>query len=277
MALAFETEAHTFDLDNAFFLARACDIVALKNTDAQARRAVEELELQEESLAAFDVVDEEGSADYHGMIGVASETEKHGPLVLLAFADVDGHGPWLTDQAMMQRAGFGGLIHKGFADALDTLWSDIEPALRDRLEDQPLWIAGHGLGGALAVLAAARLQQAGNIQPHAVYTFGAPRVGNLDFFYSYAVSTYRLVNNNDIITHVPAEVFPVGGYHYCTYKHVGTVIYFDRHGQMGEGTTNWGRKKELVHERLLRLGQPPTQWFQDHHLSSYLEVLEKNL
>ena len=85
-----------------------------------------------------------------------------------------------------------------------------------------------------------------------VYNFGTPRIGNLDFFSSYAVSTYRLVNNNDILTHVPAERFPVGGYHYVSYKHVGTLIYFDRHSQLGEGTTNWSRKKELVQEQLLR-------------------------
>jgi hypothetical protein len=132
-------------------------------------------------------------------------------------------------------------------------------------------LAGHGLGGALAVLTAARLDRE-DVEVNAVYTFGAPRVGNLDFYYNYNVPTYRIVYNNDILTHVPPETVCVGGYNYIQYKHVGTLRYFDRFKQLGEGTSNWAVKKALVQQKLLQVGQPPAAWFEDHHISNYVEL-----
>jgi hypothetical protein len=85
-----------------------------------------------------------------------------------------------------------------------------------------------------------------------------------------------LVNNNDVAVHVPPEIVPVRGFHYYLYKHVGTLKYFDRHGILDEGTSEWDIKKNLIHGQLLRLGQPPTQWWQDHLLDNYIEVIRKN-
>lgn len=270
MALEFEQEAHGFDLDNAYWFAKACDLATIADTNTRLGIARDELSLNADSLSFFDVVDPEGIADYHGY--VASNDD----IALLVFRDAGNLDPWLTDAATQQKPALGGMVHKGFADALEMIWDEVEPRLQEQLKGKDLWITGHGLGGALAVLAAARLHE-GDKPVKAVYNFGSPRVGNVDFYASYAVPTYRIVNNNDIVAYVPAELFPVGGYHYVSYKHVGTLAYLDRHGKLGEGTSNWNRKKELVKEQLLRQGQPPTSWFQDHLLVNYVAALEKNL
>jgi triacylglycerol lipase len=268
MPAEFDTTALGFSLQNALLLARACEAAYLKNEDRLVDTAGQ-LGLAE-VIRSFSVVVPEEDTDLHGVVAGGEG------MAVLVFRGTDSLQEWLRDEVILQKPGFGGLVHKGFADALDTLWGELEPALAEVLSGRDLWVAGHDLGGALAVLAAARLQEQGtNVE--AVYTFGAPRVGNLAFFEAYQPITYRLVNNNDVIAHVPAEVVPVWGYHYYTYKHVGTLKYFDRHGLLGEGSANWDLKKRLVREQLLRLGQPTTQGFQDHLLSSYLTALETNL
>jgi triacylglycerol lipase len=268
MAVEFDTSALGFSALNAFFLAKACEVAYLKDPE-RLTSAAAALGLAS-AVQPFDVVVPDEITDYHGFVACNEE------MAVLAFRGTDNLEPWLTDATAAQRPGYGGLVHKGFADAVDELWAEVEAALGGEAAGRDLWIAGHDLGGALAVLAAARLQQQGkNVE--AVYTYGAPRVGNLGFFETYHAITYRLVNNNDIIPHVPVEVLPVKGYHYYLYKHVGTLKYLDRHGLMGEGTADWREKKRLVTEQLARLGQPPTHWFQDHLLSSYLTALETNL
>jgi hypothetical protein len=268
MALEFDTTALGFSITNAHYLAKACEAAYHKDASRLAA-AAGELGL-EESLQPFSVVVPEEGTDLHGF---AASTED---IAVLVFRGADSLQSWLAEGAVLQKPGYGGLVHKGFADALEMLWDVVEPSLREQLPGHDLWIAGHDLGGALAVLAAARLQQQG-VNVEAVYTYGAPRVGNLAFFEAYQPITYRLVNHNDVVPHVPAEVVPVWGFHYYLYKHVGTLKYFDRHGLLGEGTADWAVKKQLMREQLLRLGQPPTDWFQDHHLSSYLAAIENNL
>jgi triacylglycerol lipase len=268
MSLEFDNTALGFSIQNAFFLAKACEAAAARDAE-RLRAAAGELGLAE-LLRPFQVVVPEEDADLGGFVAATEE------LVVLIFRGVERLQEYLRDEAVLQKPGFGGLVHKGFADAFAILWPEAEGPLAELLPGRDLWIAGHDLGGALAVLAAARLHEQGS-SVEAVYTFGSPRVGNPAFFAAYQPITYRLVNNNDVIAHVPAEVTPIWGYHYYSYKHVGTLKYFDRHGLLGEGTSDWTLKKQMVREQLLQLGQPPTAWFQDHHLSSYLTAIETNL
>jgi hypothetical protein len=120
-------------------------------------------------------------------------------------ADVD---IWLTDWEQ------GGKVHRGFKKALDEVWFDLLPHIR-KLYDKgcKIWITGHSLGGALATLSASRYGIA-----QGVYTFGSPRVGNEAFKEKFDVKIYRIVNNDDIVAHVP----PKG-----LYVHVGELKFID--------------------------------------------------
>jgi triacylglycerol lipase len=268
MALEFDTSALGFSALNAYFLAKASEAAYATDSDHLAS-AADVLGLAE-TAHPFDVELDDEFTDCHGFVAANDD------MVVIAFRGTDNLERWLTDAAVVQRPWPGGLVHKGFADALDAAWGAVRTLLDEHMPGRDLWLTGHDLGGALAVLAAARLLHEGT-EIEAVYTFGAPRVGNPGFYESYQSITYRLVHNNDIVPHVPAEVVPVRGYHYYSYKHVGTLKYFDRHGLLGEGTADWQTKKGLVREQLLRLGQVPTHWFQDHHLGSYVSAIENNL
>jgi triacylglycerol lipase len=212
--------------------------------------------------------------DFFGFAGAV------GGDTVLAFRGTDSIDNWLTDgqYAQVDDPSYPGKVHRGFAAAMAALWPALAPLLPAAGR---VWVAGHSLGGALATLAAVRLLSAGYAVP-AVYTFGSPRVGDLDFFHGYQALTYRVVNNDDIVTHVPTEsmILPVKpfGLKMLTYKHVGTLKYLDRHGRLGEGTSDWDVKKELMMTALLRAGGTPwPRATEDHRISNYLAALATNL
>ena len=76
-------------------------------------------------------------------------------------------------------AGVGARFHRGFLEALEMVWEPLSASVDQalRAKDRPLWVTGHSLGGALALLAAWRFQR-GFLPVYAVVTFGAPMIGN---------------------------------------------------------------------------------------------------
>ena len=85
-------------------------------------------------------------------------------------------------------------VHQGFFDAQDSLWPDLQTLEcfqrshpGDHQQDRNVWIGGHSLGGAMAIITAARLvSELGVERIDGVYTFGSPSLFN-----SAAVSRYR--------------------------------------------------------------------------------------
>lgn len=103
-----------------------------------------------------------------------------------------------------------GKIHRGFAGALDSVWTDITDQLGVPGQQQKeLWVTGHSLGAALAQLAALRLKKLG-YPVRAVYTYGTPRIGNKAFVAEYdrlvGDRTFPHINRNDLVTRVPLAV-----------------------------------------------------------------------
>jgi len=124
---------------------------------------------------------------------------------------------WITDFNAVQSADD---LHRGFADAVETVWPVIQAAIANRpAPGEPLFFTGHSLGGALAVLAAARAAHEPNVQTTVVYTFGSPRTGGSAFFNGYTPgnSTFRLINGTDIVPTVPPA-------QPGDYRHVGQSI-----------------------------------------------------
>ncbi|XP_031472882.1 lipase [Nymphaea colorata] len=86
-----------------------------------------------------------------------------------------------------------------------TVLSQIE-SLHRIYRNAGIYITGHGLGGAFAILAATDIKSLYQ-SADAVYTFGQPRVGNEQFASYYAKTlpeTYRVINFADIVPHLPA-------------------------------------------------------------------------
>ena len=147
---------------------------------------------------------------------------------------------WAVNFDFTPDEGAGGCIHEGFWKSLGVVWTDIINCLED-LNPENLWLTGHSLGGALAVLAAARLvlgeHPSGEEVPHrlatsirGVYTFGQPRVGDWQFASKYedhlGTKTFRFVNNNDVVARVPPAVLG--------FRHVGRMLLFDQTSALTE-------------------------------------------
>ncbi|MBU0466105.1 MAG: lipase family protein [Nanoarchaeota archaeon] len=89
--------------------------------------------------------------------------------------------------------------HKGFQVA----FQKVEPAILQqiqKLSDYGLYITGHSLGGALALIATSAIN-AENLG--ACYTFGSPKVGNEEFDDKIKAPIYRVINSYDVVPFLP--------------------------------------------------------------------------
>lgn len=137
----------------------------------------------------------------------------------------------VTDLFCPMVPGYGGRVHGGFAHAVDEAWPQISTVLAElTARDGPLsvHVTGHSLGAALATLAALRLQTTPMVDVVQVVTFGSPRVFDEAAAHAYekqlGARTYRVVNNQDIVTEVPLTNMG--------YVHVGRLLYFDTVGRL---------------------------------------------
>ncbi|CAJ0587658.1 unnamed protein product, partial [Mesorhabditis spiculigera] len=115
---------------------------------------------------------------------------------------------WSTLKPQQEYYGMG-LVNSYFAKASDLLFDPVYQALAD-----PQWksynvvFTGHSLGAALATLAAARTAAQGlrTSQQIKMYTFGEPRVGNVQFaasFNNLVPEAFRVIFRSDIVPHLP--------------------------------------------------------------------------
>lgn len=72
--------------------------------------------------------------------------------VLIAFRGTDDPKDWLVNTDAMPQSVPHGIIHRGFYQAMKTLYAEVAAAATAQgVEKKNLWITGHSLGGALAV------------------------------------------------------------------------------------------------------------------------------
>lgn len=124
----------------------------------------------------------------------------HEPFLVLAFRGTESVQDAYTDaKAVLRDHPDGGRVHSGFFEAYNEISGQIEEALKEH-PALPLYITGHSLGGALALLATKHI---GSQSTGATYTFGAPRVADDDFYKGIKTPIYRIVNAADAVPRVP--------------------------------------------------------------------------
>ncbi len=166
------------------------------------------------------------STDTHVRI-TRTETE-----MVIAFRGTNDVRNWLTDLDCAWVLEDRCRVHRGFAWALDSVESQINAEVfSPQREGRRIWLTGHSLGGALAMLYAWRFFNSFGETPfRGIYTFGQPRVGNAAFRDSYNLSpelsqsTFRIVHADDVVPRIP---WLLG-----SYRHAGHEIFFPSVGRM---------------------------------------------
>jgi hypothetical protein len=119
-------------------------------------------------------------------------------------------------------------VHSGFYGAWEEIQGRVVAEIERLLVLDPkalIYITGHSLGAALAVLCAAEIGASSHSLGYpieGVYTFGQPRVGNLAFHNFYGKGSHvnwRLTHSHDIVPHLPME--------WIGYVHTNTEIFWD--------------------------------------------------
>lgn len=155
-------------------------------------------------------------------------------------ADIDAVPvPWITYPTA-------GLVHMGFQLVYEHICKSIHQLLGNyTAQAQEIWITGHSLGAALAILAAydvAKAFPAAKVPE--LYTFAGPRTGDPTFagnFNRLIPQCARIVNFMDVVPQVPLPPL---------YEHVGA-------------------------ETLVYGGFNPLDISYAHHLTTYLNGLQK--
>lgn len=160
---------------------------------------------------------------------------------------------WINDFDAVPIPVFGipGKVHQGFWEAVDSLWSQIVPEVKNQMNagggNLPLYITGHSKGGAMAHLAAVRCKLIESLNPTAVFTYAGPRPGDIQFAAAYnaQIKATRYEYADDIVPHVPPSAafisvlssLPVVGEYFkrlqtWDYSSVGTLKFIDWSGQI---------------------------------------------
>eukprot|EP00929_Paragymnodinium_shiwhaense_P014745 TRINITY_DN122702_c0_g1_i1.p1 TRINITY_DN122702_c0_g1~~TRINITY_DN122702_c0_g1_i1.p1 ORF type:complete len:330 (+),score=37.96 TRINITY_DN122702_c0_g1_i1:123-992(+) len=119
-----------------------------------------------------------------------------------------------------------------------TIWQNLRDPVLQGLKDvgceassgAPLYITGHSLGGALALLAMFDLHTVG-YEIATSYVFESPRVGNTQFADAFRTKfgddsrVFRITHYMDPVPHLPAPL-PL-----LDYVHVMTEVYYDKAGK----------------------------------------------
>lgn len=223
MPLTLDLKATGRSDANALFLATACDLAYFPQDQGQAEFAAK-LGLNAKLISV------DNTQCYVG---------ENDSVIVLAFRgsetpnSLDGFKDWLLTNAKnflvlpagrigtdFVAAGVGARFHSGFMESLEEIWAPLFQAVEAAVtkKDRPFFVTGHSLGGALALLAAWRLQRQ-MIPVHAVYTFGAPMVGNdiaaKAFEKEFPNRIFRYVDSGDMVPALPTISMFSNEYWHC--------------------------------------------------------------
>ena len=206
------------------YLARACDLAYLP-VDEGRRRFREELNLDAQLISVDNT---------QAWLGQNESS------LVLAFrgsespASLDGFKDWLLTNARnflvipegrigtdFVAAGVGARFHRGFMEALNEVWEPLHAVVEQSMQSsqqRPLWVTGHSLGGAIALLCAWRLHQR-FLPVHQICTFGAPMIGNAAAAAAYQREfpgkVYRYVDAHDLVPRLPMVSLLSNPYGHC--------------------------------------------------------------
>jgi hypothetical protein len=105
----------------------------------------------------------------------------------------------------------------------------------------PIVVVGHSLGAALATYYAAENALVHEIPNPGLWTFASPKIGDqafVDAFNRLGLTSWRVVNKQDIVPHLPPGLF---------YQHVNTEQLYDSNGVVNPSFSCWHSLATYLH------------------------------
>ena len=198
--------------------------------------------------------------------------------IIVVFRGSDSLEDWFANFQAVREPGplKGTLAHEGFQDALYPAVISLTNLI-DKFqtsETKKIWFTGHSLGGAQCSLYAAMLKENG-YPVYGIYTFGSPRPGNDEFAKELDASVagphYRVVNDGDIVPHVPPEPF---------FSHTGKRVILGKSKRVTSKSA-WKKLRQKIFNKLMDMTGRPWEIKDNHVLddpeSGYIVRLKKDL
>jgi triacylglycerol lipase len=269
--MALNPKNTAYNLDNALACAKAS--LLAYDTQVTSAKVAEAFGLNVSGLATFDGA----GTDANGFLAQLDGA------IAIVFRGTDSIDNWIDDAEILPLPFRDkGAVHSGFLHSLDSVWATISATLaRWKGGGRTLWITGHSLGGALALLATATLRfpaGGGAAVPTpvaGVYTFGQPRVGTRDFGQAcdadFGDFYFRFVNNADIVPRIPPRVLG--------YWHAGNLEFIDGAGHIQSDISWWHEALDSVEVGLeglreLQATRPALDAIKDHSMALYLAAIQ---
>ncbi len=166
------------------------------------------------NLAGIDLINTYNEGDTQAFLAKVRD-QGNGSMLVLAFRGTEPNEvrDWVTNLKAdlvppKYKGRLGEKVHRGFDIAFRLVENQIKAdldALKEVVETEnellpPLYVTGHSLGGALAVMATRFIAKD---SLGACYTFGGPRVANSKLDDIMFTPVYRVVNAADVVARVP--------------------------------------------------------------------------
>lgn len=198
------------------------------------KRIYDPFERDDESFSAFQKVFAPLGLDVcqklvHAEAGTAGVVLASPDLIVVVFRGTEDLLDWMTNLRVRWEPLQGGVkVHGGFFEAYQPVRTILFEKVREllKIKPRPVYITGHSLGGALALMATAELANDDEASVRdsiaACYTFGCPKAGDRLFDQYVKVPLYRITNGVDLVPALPPIL--------SGYKHVGDTRYFGAPG-----------------------------------------------
>jgi hypothetical protein len=196
----------------------------------------------------------DSKTDTHGFVGhsVGESTQN----IVVSFRGSVSLSNWITNLNFPKTSAYPQCtncrVHEGFYKAWmsvkDVVVAEVQRLLKIYPKAQ-IFVTGHSLGGALAALCAAQLgaSTASLKDPiEGVYTYGQPRVGNInfrDFYNSGTHVSWRLTHYRDPVPHLPL--------HSQGFTHTSTEVFYNQPSTMHKMCDGSGEDKLCSNQFLI--------------------------
>lgn len=207
----------------------------------------------------------------HSIVQVYSTQEQN--VIVVVRGTIRHHLPhWIVDLNFIpQRHSRTGLVHSGFYSEMLKVWPEVDYAVRSRLKPHSkIFITGHSMGGAVAMLLAEMLSYNGHRITDLI-TFGQPKTGSrkfCDHINSLADFRYhRVVNNVDLVPMLPPG--------WMGYVHCGTEIYINRTSKISTSSTVQKIQDGIAGICAALKNNRMPAWWCDHDIRHYVYHIKK--